>query len=124
MGCRKHIGLAESCEDGELPEELKARFTAKHVGAVCRGGFHFASGYLHTRVGIQHKSNLDWLQAAAGVLSTLKGPWVLAAGFNCTPQQLEDTGWLAMVGGKIVAPVLDTCHRRVIDFFVVSNSMS
>ena len=124
VGCRKHIGLSESCSEDMLPVELKARFMVKHVGAVCKGGFHFASGYLHTRVGIQHAANLDWLQAAAGVLSTLKGPWVLAADFNCTPQQLEDTGWLAMVGGKIVAPQLETCFHRVIDFFVVSNNMA
>jgi hypothetical protein len=75
-------------------------------------------------VGIQHKSNLDWLQAAAGVLSTLKGTWVLAADFNCTPQQLEETGWLRLVQGKIVAPQLATCHKRVIDFFVVSCNMA
>ena len=79
MGCRKHIGLSESCEDGKLPKELQARYSAKHVGAVCKGGFHLCSGYLHTAVGIDHKLNLDWLQAAAGVLSTLRGPWVLAA---------------------------------------------
>ena len=32
VGCRKHIGLSESCDDGMLPKELKARFSAKHVG--------------------------------------------------------------------------------------------
>ena len=79
VGCKKHIGLSESCDDGILPKELKTRFTAKHVGAVCRGGFHLCSGYLHTTVGIQHKLNLDWLQAAAGVLSTLKR----AMGLSC-----------------------------------------
>ena len=124
VGCRKHIGLAESCEDADLPEELRARFTAKHIGAVCKGGFHLCSGYLHTAVGIGHKLNLDWLQAAAGVLSTLKGPWILAADFNCTPQQLTDTGWLAVVGGVIFAPNQPTCKNRVIDFFVVSANLA
>ena len=76
VGRRKHIGLSESCEDDTLPKELKARFSVKHVGAICKGGFHLCSGYLHTAVGINHKLNLDWLQAAAGVLSTLKGPKV------------------------------------------------
>ena len=48
----------------------------------------------------------------------------MAADFNCTPQQLEETGWLRLVQGKIVAPLLPTCKSRVIDFFVVSNNMS
>ena len=93
-------------------------------GAIYMGGFHLCSGYLHTAVGIHHKLNLDWLQAAVGVLSTLKGPWILAADFNCSPQQLEETGWLKMVSGCIVGPLQPTCIDRVIDFFVVSNCMA
>ena len=58
------------------------------------------------------------------MISTLKGPWVLAADFNCTPQQHEETGWLKMVCGRIVAPNLPTCKQRVIDFFVVSNNLA
>ena len=58
------------------------------------------------------------------MLSTLKGPWVLAADFNCTSQQLEETGWLRLVNGRIIAPHHPTCKKRVIDFFVVSNNMS
>lgn len=111
VGCRKHIGLSESCNDDLLQKELKARYTVKHVGAICRGGFHLCSGYLHTAVGINHKLNLDWLQAAAGVISTLKGPWVLAADFNCTLQQLEETGWLKLVNGRIVSPNHPTCKN-------------
>ena len=38
VGCRKHIGLSESCEDDMLPEELKARFSVKRVGAICNWG--------------------------------------------------------------------------------------
>ena len=124
VGCRKHIELIECCSDDLLPKELNTRYTVKHVGAICRGGFHICSGYLHTAVGIHHKLNLDWLQAAVGALSMLKGPWVLAAGFNCTPQQLEETGWLKMVNGRIVAPHHPACKNRVIDFFLVSNSMA
>ena len=124
VGCRKHIGLGESCEDDLLPDVLKARFTTKHVGAVCKGGFHLCSGYLHTGIGIQSKRNLDWLQAAAGVISTLSGPWILAADFNCTPQQLEATGWLKLVGGTIISPNHPTCKNRVIDFFVVSSNLA
>ena len=52
VGCRKHIGLGESCSGELLPTELKTRFTVKHVGAICKGGLHLCSGYLHTGIGI------------------------------------------------------------------------
>ena len=34
VGCRKHMGMAESFADEELPDELRGRFTVKHIGAV------------------------------------------------------------------------------------------
>ena len=43
VGCRKHIGMDESFEDAELPDELRGRCTVKRVGAVCKGGIHLAS---------------------------------------------------------------------------------
>ena len=49
---------------------------------MCRGGLHIASAYLHSSLGVKHKLNLDCLQAIAGVLTSLKGPWVLAADFQ------------------------------------------
>ena len=123
VGCRKHIGMDEAFADEELPEELRGRFTVKRVGAVCKGGMLLASAYLHTSLGVKHKTNLDMSDAVAAVLSTLKGPWVLAADFQCTPAQLEATGWLKMVKGRVVAPNMPTCMGRVIDFFVVSEDM-
>ena len=115
--------MGSACEDNILPAELQGRFMVRQLGAICKGGFSFASGYPHSAVGITHKLNLDWLQAAAGVLKTLKGPWVLGADFNCTPEQLQATGWLKLVGGKIVAPILATNGTRTIDFFVVSLNL-
>ena len=56
--------------------------------------------YLNSSLGIKHKRNLDMLQAIAGVLATFKAPWVLAADFQCTPEQLEATGWLKLVKGQ------------------------
>ena len=73
VGCRKHIGMDEAFEDEELPEELRGRFTAKRVGAVCKGGMILASAYLHsTSLGVKHPTNLGMLDAVAAVLSTLK----------------------------------------------------
>ena len=44
--------------------------------------------------------------------------------FSCTPDQLQSTGWLDLVGGRIVAPTAPTCGERVIYFFVVGASLA
>ena len=75
-------------------------------------------------MGIKHNFNLDWLQQLAAVIKSFKGLWILGADFNCTPQQLEETGWLKLVGGVIVAPKMATCKGRTIDFFVVAKSVA
>ena len=54
VACRKHIGMGISCEERCLPMELKGRFPVRHIGAMCKGGFHLASGYLHSALGIKH----------------------------------------------------------------------
>ena len=123
VACRNHVGMAESFDDAELPAVLKGRFSVKHIGAVCKGGIHFASGYLWCSIGLKHAKNQDYLQAVAGVLRTLRGPWIFAADFQNTPEELEATGWLKLVGGKIVAPTVPTCGKRVIVFFVVSQDL-
>jgi len=122
--CRNHVGMGDSFDEEELPALLKGRFSVKHIGAVCKGGIHFASGYLWCSVGLKHTSNQDYLQAVAGVLKTLRGPWIFAADFQNTPEELEASGWLKLVGGKIVAPAVPTCGKRIIDFFVVSLDLA
>ena len=82
VACRNHVGMAESFEDSKLPASLRGRFSVKHLGAVCKGGIHFASGYLHCTVGLKHPANQEYLQAAAGVLRSLRGPWIFAADFQ------------------------------------------
>ena len=66
----------------------------------------------------------DWLQQATLVLKTLKGPWILAADFNATAEDLKETGWLKLIGGVIFAPEESTCNKRTIDFFVVSHDLA
>ena len=124
VACREHIGMSTSCEEVDLPKSLQGRFSVKHIGAMCKGGFHLASGYLHSSLGIKHKYNMDLLQDAGVVLKTLRGPWIFAADFNATPEQLTETGWLKMVGGVIFAPERVTCKNRTIDFFVVSQDLA
>lgn len=59
----------------------------------------------------------------AVVLNSLKGPWAIGGDSNCTPEELLQTGWLRLVKGVTVAPKVDTCNQRVIDFFVVSDGL-
>ena len=93
--------------------------TCRHV----QRGWHSACGYLIDGIGITHQRNLNILQPMAGVFATLDGPWILGADFNCTAQQLKDTGWLKLVWGDFFATQGATCNGRTIDFFVVSANL-
>ena len=93
------------------------------VGTLCRGGVHLISVYLFFGEGLSCR-NIDLLQAIAGVIGELRGPWILAGDFNITPQDLISTGWLQLVGGTVHAPSLPTCNGRVIDFFVTSATLA
>ena len=88
------------------------------------GGINYGSCYLHSSLGITARANMDLLQSIAAVLSTVEGPWVLGGDWNCTPEQLEKTGWLRLVKGKVCAPKLTTCMERTIDFFVISENLT
>ena len=54
-------------------------------------------------------------------------PWVLAADFNATPEQITASGMLAILGGRIVTPA-DTDHtctageKRMLDYWVASDT--
>ena len=82
-----------------------------------------ASTYLVNGNGLMTKKNLDSLQLMAGVLNAVKGPWAVGGDWNCTPEELQQTGWLKQIGGVIVAPKAPTCGDRVIDFFVVAECL-
>ena len=97
VACRNHMGMSVSCDDDIIPEVLKGRFKLRLIGAVVRGGINFGSCYFHSPMGITATPNMNMLQAVAAVLSTLGGPWIIGADWNCTPDQLAKTGWPKMV---------------------------
>ena len=76
----------------------------KHLGAVCKGGVHFGSCYLHCNWEHNRLFNLDLLQHISAMIATLGGPWILGADWQCTPDELRRTGWLKIVKGVIDAP--------------------
>ena len=78
-------------------EGLKHRF-GRFRGAKVKGWFHAGSLYLVSGVGVKHKRNMDILDAVASTLKSLAGRWIIGGGFNWTPAQLTETGWLRVVG--------------------------
>ena len=124
VAVRKHVGMANATPlAGDWPQ-LDGRFDAKRIGAVARGGVTVATCYLHTGIGIGAEANLNLLHAIAAALRPCVGNWLLGGDFNCTPDQLRATGWLELVGGRIIAPAASTCGERTIDFFVIGASLA
>jgi hypothetical protein len=66
---------------------------------------------------------LDILECIAWIIKQLHGPWLLAADFNFPPDELEQSGWLKLVGGQIQAPELPTCNSSVYDYFVIDKRL-
>ena len=122
VAVRSHLGLAMPRQPLEF-ENLKSRVQVRWMGAVCRGGLHLVSVYLWTSEGLSQR-NMDLLQCLAGVLSRLRGPWLVGGDFNLTPDMLRASGWLSLVNGTVHAPGVATCKGREIDFFVTSASLS
>ena len=87
-------------------------------------GMHCGTPYMFCGVGVTAKCNLDLLESMAFALSGLTGPWILGGGWNCTPAELEATGWVEKVGGVVHAPKAATCNGKVYDFFVVAATVS
>ena len=122
IAVRAHFGIARSPYTPPCDIDT-SRIIVRWVGTLCRGGVHLISVYLFFGEGLSCR-NIDLLQAIAGVICELRGPWILAGDFNITPQDLISTGWLQLVGGTVHAPSLPTCNGRVIDFFVTSATLA
>ena len=69
----------------QLPDDAaKARLDFKWMGAAIKGGFHLASLYLISRIGIMAEANQNILDAAAARISLIT--WGIGGDFNCTPE--------------------------------------
>ena len=44
--------------------------------------------------------------------------------WQCTPYELQKTGWLKIIKGVIYAPDAPTCGDRVLDYFIVSEGLA
>merc|ERR1712214_214308 len=83
--------------------EVSHRTAVAHVGACCRGGIHMISGWLHHTEGLTAR-NLALLDEWANIIRNLRGPWIVAADWNCTPTEISEALWIEKVHGVVVAP--------------------
>ena len=87
------------------------------------------SGYFRTKVGMK-KDNLELLEKCGSALDLWKGPGLLGADFNATPQEVNATNVGRLAGARVRAPTAKrgTCTTskkgRIIDFFILSPELA
>ena len=101
-GCRKHIGMSRVHAKGLAAHT--GRFTPILLNGVLPGGILVISAYF--RDGVCH---LDQLEALGLFLQGSKREWIVAADWNATPEEVDETTWPLRVGGTVVAPSIATC---------------
>ena len=121
---RKATGL-EQVISGSW-QAYPGRATAAKANMGPKGGMLLASLYLIDGIGPTAEGNWKVLLKMAELLKHIAVLWICGADWNCTPQELVDSGWLTLVGGKIiaVADAIGTCKTTSdrfsnIDYFVV-----
>ena len=117
VATRNYIGMSvPKAVEASQSLHARRRFAMERVAAMGKGGIHCGSAYMFNGVGIAAKCNLDLLDTMAFTLSGLVGPWIIGGDWNCTPAELEPTGWSKKVGGLVHAPQAATCNGKVYDF--------
>ena len=105
---------------------LRSRILARHVNAMLKGGVTLVTVYLEQGVKASGL-NLWLLEALAVFCLGFDGPWIAMGDWNMEPTELARSGWVDLVGGKVVAPDSVTCAGgtgSTIDYFVVSAAMA
>jgi len=122
VAARRGTGITEHADGEDFPFVFRHRFHMAHVSTILRGGIHIGSIYLKDAVGLD-EGNMDVLQAVAGLLKVLVGPWIVGGDWNVPPAALLASGWLALVGGVLVAQEDPTCGANNYDYFVVAKGL-
>ena len=99
------------------------RIASAWVASVLKGGIQIFSVYLIDSVGI-NEANKKILDAITATIQTLSGPWIIAGDWNVNPNVLVGSGFLARVGGVLVAPANPSCNDNTYDYFVVCRALS
>ena len=120
VACRAHFGISHPQALGWCYDSTRIQHA--HVGAVCRGGIHCISVYLHTCEGMSEK-NRGLLMDLARIVRHIRGPWIIMGDWNMAPEVLQASGWVDEICGKAVCPGVPTCKKSIIDYFVVDRRL-
>ena len=74
VACRAQFGISHPQVHGWSYDETRIHHA--HVGAVCRGGMHCISVYMHTNEGLSER-NRGLLLELARILRGIRGPWII-----------------------------------------------
>ncbi len=119
---RRGTGINDATPQLVKPQ-FRHRLCVAWVDAVCKGGIYAISVWLRHSEGLSAE-NMCILEELAGIIKSLKGPWVCGGDWNIGPDTLEASKLPKMVGGKIFATKLETCNDSTYDFFIVDRGIA
>ncbi|CAK0881318.1 unnamed protein product, partial [Prorocentrum cordatum] len=98
-----------------------ARASLLHLSHGPKGGLLVGTMYLHDSEDLSER-NWHILCAMGQAVKSAGLPFILSADWQVTPEELTESGWVAGIGGVVVAPKVGTVRpsERVIDYFVMS----
>ena len=118
---RDYVGF-NSVQKGAPVHLVESRLSAALVCLPGMGPMVVYVAYFHTGSG-QKDKNLALLDAIADHLAEHEHPWVVAADWNATAQELFTRDMLEQFGARVVQPTEETCvsptSARVLDYFFV-----
>ena len=121
LAARRGIGITDENQPVPLGR-FQHRVKVAWISAIWRGGVHIITWYPTHSIGPAGE-NIALMAEVAAIISTITGPWILCGDCNMTPQQIESTGWLNIIGAYIVAPGRPKCHSSTYDFFIIPISL-
>ncbi|CAK0834712.1 unnamed protein product, partial [Prorocentrum cordatum] len=98
-----------------------ARASLLHLSHGPKGGLLVGTMYLHGSEDLSER-NRHILCAMGQAVKSAGLPFILSADWQVAPEELTESGWVAGIGGVVVAPKVGTVRpsERVIDYFVMS----
>ena len=83
------------------------------------------NAYLYDTIGFKNFSNQQIMQQVHLLTQFFNLPFFLYADFNCTPEEVNISGWLSYMFAQLLIPQGPTSKQsdRIIDFCIVSSSI-
>ena len=119
---RRGMGIHQNTDE-VVRDGMRHRIAISWVDGVQRGGVHCGSIWLFDPQGLS-AANMALLEKAAAALLACQGGWILGGDWNISPDLLQSSKWLEIVGGVICCTTLPTCNGSTYDFFVVHRSLA